>query len=298
MGIVIDMVLMFLATVGAIAIVACGVAAVFALRYAGKIRRLSRRTTRALKGFLQHWEKNSTEESNRHFDRVVWPQVESLLSLYRIMDGRPTITPTRRWAASPDFILRVIRHVEAAEPKVIVECSTGTSTIAIATALRQFGRGGHVYAIENHPQFAEATRQELESRGLSSYATIITAPLAQFRYEGFENDFNWYGVNYDDLPKEIDLLVIDGPFGGLNPYARYPAGPQLFPRLTRDAHVFLDDASRRDEAELPRLWRSIYPDLGVREHVAEKGMLEFFFLDRKMETFLPEQLKSESAVGV
>lgn len=246
---------------------------------------------------MQHWEKNSTEGGDRHFDRVVWPQIESLLSLYRILDGRPTITATRRWAASPDFILRVVRHVETAKPKVIVECSTGTSTIAIATALHQFDRGGHVYAIENHPQFAEATRQELEIRGLSSYATIITAPLAQFRYEGFENDFNWYGLDYDDLPKEIDLLVIDGPFGGLNSYARYPAGPQLFPRLSRDAHVFLDDAARRDEAELPRLWRDIYPDLGVREHIAEKGMLEFFFLDRKIETFLPEQLKSGSAVG-
>lgn len=50
MGTVIDIVLMFLAATGAISIVVCGVAAVFVFRHSGKIRRLSGRIKKALKG--------------------------------------------------------------------------------------------------------------------------------------------------------------------------------------------------------------------------------------------------------
>jgi len=280
-------ILAFFAVVGALALALCGVGAFVAWRHRRKVRIYAARLVNAIRGFVRHWDDASSGSGERHFDHVAWPQIESLLAINRILDGKLTLPPTRRWAASPDFILRVIRHIEVEAPAAIVECSTGTSTVAIAASLRVFGRGGHVYALENHPEFADATRRELQIRGLSNFATVITAPLSERTYDGFDHGFHWYDFDPDDLPAEIDLLVIDGPFGGVNEHARYPAGPELFPRLTKAGHVFLDDASRDDERELPKMWRRMFPDLGVREHSAEKGAVELFFLNRKIEEFLP-----------
>jgi hypothetical protein len=122
----------------------------------------------------------------------------------------------------------------------------------------------------------------LNARGLESLVTIIVAPLIEKRYEGFEHTFHWYDLGAAQIPNDIDLLFVDGPFGKVNRYARFPAGPELLPKLAPHGHVFIDDAKRNDEAELGRLWRTFYPDLGVRALKVEKGALEMFFLEEKI----------------
>jgi hypothetical protein len=41
-----------------------------------------------------------------------------------------------------------------------------------------------------------------------------------------------------------------------------------------------------------RLWRRYYPDLGIRTLPAEKGCAELFFLDRKIEDYLPAEWRA------
>jgi len=219
-------------------------------------------------------------------DRTLWPQLEALISLYRIIDGQPTFPPMRRWAASPDVMLLLVRHVQRSPVRTIVECGSGTSTIILAHTLKNLNRDGHIYTIEDNPTFAEQLRTELNARGLEDFVTVITAPLTEKRYEGFEQVFHWYDLNGAPIPDNIDLLFVDGPFGKVNRYARFPAGPELLPKLAPQGHVFIDDAHRKDEAELGRLWRAYYPDLGVRKLDVEKGAIEMFFLDKKVELFL------------
>jgi hypothetical protein len=219
-------------------------------------------------------------------DRIFWPQVESLIALYRILDGKPTLPSTRRWAASPDFLLHLVTHISRHHPKIIVECGAGTSTVAMAFALRDRS-DAHIYSIENHPRFAADVREELARRKLDKLVTVINAPLIQHSYPGFEHSFEWYDLSDASIPDGIEMLVVDGPFGFLNKYTRYPAGPELLKRMAKHGHIFVDDALRPDEAALGRLWRSLYPDLGVRELRAEKGALEMFFLDSKITQFLP-----------
>jgi hypothetical protein len=48
-------------------------------------------------------------------------------------------------------------------------------------------------------------------------------------------------------------------------------------RLSRTAHVFLDDAARPDERAIIALWRDLHPDLADRPLVAEKGAHELFW---------------------
>jgi Methyltransferase domain len=244
-----------------------------------------RRTRRAVKRTLRvdrlKNRRHFARQFARQFGRSIWPQVESLVSLYRILDGKADFPATRIMAVSPDFMLHIVKHIRLFAPSKIVECGSGTSTMVMAHMLKAFGHHGHIYAIENHAPTVERMREELRQHDLERFVTLIVAPLVEKRYDGFETVFNWYDLSSTAIPSDIDLLVVDGPFSRVNTYARYPAGPELLPKLSRDAHIFIDDAARADERGMLDLWQKLYPDLGIRKLPAEKGCAELFFLPRE-----------------
>jgi len=217
------------------------------------------------------------ENQRMEWPRSLWPQFEALIKLYRLLDGKADLPNLRHWAVSPDFLLHVVRHVQDHAPKRILECSCGSSTIAMAQALRAYGIDGHIYSLENYPPSIEAVRSQLRRHDLERYVTLIAVPLVPKRYDGVEATFQWYDVRPDMVPDEIDLLLVDGPAAVDNPYARYPAGPELLPKLSSAAHVFIDDADRLGELDMVDRWRTLYPALGVRKLPAEKGCAELFF---------------------
>jgi hypothetical protein len=107
--------------------------------------------------------------------------------------------------------------------------------------------------------------------------TLIDVPLVPKRYAGVDGTFR---------PQAGHGPGRDRPAGGRrpgrgNPYARYPAGPELLPKLSSNAHVFIDDADRLGELDMVDRWRTLYPALGVRKLPAEKGCAELFFRDEK-----------------
>lgn len=267
-----------------------------ALAMLSRIRRRmkrARKAERAMRQRIEEWtdpDRNAAA-SQRTFDRSIWPQIESLVSLYRLLDGKVELPTTRGWSASPDFLLHVVRHMRRHAPKKIVECGSGASTIVMAHTLHSLGNDGHIYSIENFAPIAEEVREQLRRRNLERFVTLIVVPLAEKRYDRFEAVFHWYDLDPNALPSDIDLLVVDGPFSMGDPNARYPAGPELLPKLSRDAHVFVDGAERPDQSAMVRQWRIIYPDLGIRRLATGKGGLELFFLDRKIEAYLPREWK-------
>jgi hypothetical protein len=147
----------------------------------------------------------------------------------------------------------------------------------MAQALRAYGIDGHIYSLENYQPSIEAVRSQLRRHDLERYVTLITVPLVPKRYEGVEATFQWYDVKPGMVPDEIDLLLVDGPAAVDNPYARYPAGPELLPKLSASAHVFIDDADRLGELDMVDRWRALHPTLDVRKLPAEKGCAELFF---------------------
>ena len=239
---------------------------------------------------------NYDEKLGRRFDRSIWPQIESLVSLYRLLDGKIDFPPTRRWAVSADFLRHVAEHIRRHAPKTIVECGSGTSTVVMAHLLNALGQDGHIYAIENHVPTMDAVRIQLRRHGLERFVTLVVAPLVERQYASFETVFHWYDLGADAVPAGIDLLIVDGPFSMVNEYARYPAGPELLPKLSRDGHVFVDDTGREDELRMLRRWRKLYPDLGIRHLPAEKGCTELFFLDHKIEDYLPREWRDSASV--
>ena len=208
------------------------------------------------------WTLRTTESAN------LYRQVQAFIGLKDLMSFAVPLPPLRMWAASPDFLLVIARHALAAKPRVVVECSSGSSTVVLAQAAKANGTG-HVYSLEHDPIFAAETRATLAEHGLSDWATVIDAPLVPVPLGG--KTFRWYDDTGLRGLEAIDMLVIDGPPLGTNALARYPAGPRLLPRLAPGGAAFLDDAARPDETEAVARWQEAFPHLVRADLSCEKG---------------------------
>ena len=184
------------------------------------------------------------------------------------------LPPTRGIAASPDFLLLVAGHLLATKPDIVAECGAGVTTLVIARCLERNGYG-KLFSIENDQGQAQLAQERLRERGLTGFAQILHCPLEPVEIAGTSH--HWYRIGNFPI-SGIQCLVIDGPAViQANPLARYPAGPKLFPRLTDDAVVFLDDYQRESERRTVERWRTEFPRLEIHEEFAEKGCARLRF---------------------
>lgn len=195
-------------------------------------------------------------------------QVQAFIDLNRLLQLSWSLPPLGGWAASPDFLLLLAEYMLQYQPEVIVECSSGASTVVLAQCAKLNGKG-QVLSLEHDAHYAEKTRQELTKQGLQNWAIVIDAPLQDYSFDG--QNYLWYTLDMQIQGKQIDMLIIDGPPASLNHCARYPAGPLLLPLLNKDAVVFLDDANRYDEQQIIKNWLNEFPNLQVNQHNCEKG---------------------------
>lgn len=142
-------------------------------------------------------------------------------------------------------------------PKCIVELGSGSSTILIARTLTLLGENEVTHiAVDHEEKYLGLTREVATLNGVADRVEFLHCPLV--RYESL--DKLWYDGLVERLAdRKIDLLIIDGPPGPLQPLSRYPAFPILAPLLAERCTVLLDDATRRDEQEIVRRWQSEFP---------------------------------------
>ncbi|MCW9004805.1 MAG: class I SAM-dependent methyltransferase [Gammaproteobacteria bacterium] len=174
---------------------------------------------------------------------------------------------TPDWSAAADFLTLIADHCLEKKPATIVECSSGLSTLILARCC-QLNEHGKVYSLENGSEYAEKTRQQINDFDLKKYATVIDAPLEKKEIE--DSDYLWYSIK--SMPvNSIDMLVIDGPPGFIQPNSRYPALPVLNDRLSNNCKIFMDDASRDDEKNIIQLWLDRFPQLKHEYIDTERG---------------------------
>jgi len=199
--------------------------------------------------------------------RGLFHQLESYSFLRDRLDLRQGLPYSRNWSASPDFLKLIAEHCLEARPSVILECSSGLTTLVLARCCQLNGQG-RVYSLENGEEFAVTTRGHLHRYGLDEYATVLHAPLEGHRVNG--RDFSWYALS--GIPDQtIDMLVIDGPPGFIQRHSRYPALPLLFGRLSGSCAIFLDDAARQDEREIVESWKKEFPAIRHEFIRTERG---------------------------
>jgi predicted O-methyltransferase YrrM len=216
--------------------------------------------------FVAEMRDNLGPESHR--PQALYYQIEALIGLYRLLDGREPLPHTRGWAAAPDFLTEIARTALERRPETIVECGSGASTIVLAYCAKRNGKG-RVLSLEHEPVYAEATRSALRRHGLSDWATILDAPLTSHTIAGAT--WRWYDDSTIADLSGIDFLIVDGPPENTGRWARYPAGPRLFSRLSPGAVVMLDDALRPDELEILARWAREYGELVQTRLPLEKG---------------------------
>ncbi len=174
---------------------------------------------------------------------------------------------TKDWSAAADFLKLISDFCLENKPDIIVECSSGTSSIVLSRCC-QLNQYGHVYSLENGETYVTKSQQQIAGFLLSDYSDVIHASLHEVTLS--DEIFQWYDL--DGLPEiNIDLLVIDGPPGFLQKHSRYPALPLLYKRLSKHCVVFLDDAAREDEQELVKRWLKAYPEFKAEYIENERG---------------------------
>lgn len=153
------------------------------------------------------------------------------------------------------------------KPENIVECSSGLSTLILARCC-QLNAKGKVISLENGPEFAEQTRNQLKQFKLDDYASVQHTPLINISLD--DQTFSWYDLDKINIDS-IDLLVIDGPPGFMQSQSRYPALPLLSRFFSDQVRIFLDDAARDDEQLIVERWLDTYPIFEHQYHDTERG---------------------------
>jgi hypothetical protein len=174
---------------------------------------------------------------------------------------------SEHWSAAADFLELIVDEVINLKPATILECGSGVSTLMLAAACRESGKG-RILSLEHQQEYASDLRDIVTSYALQEFATIIDAPLVGTPVNG--HDYQWYSL--DNLVEcDIDMMVIDGPPGRLQKNSRYPALPVMAGRMSPACNIFLDDAARQDEREIVRLWVQEIPGLSSTYIDNERG---------------------------
>ena len=145
-------------------------------------------------------------------------------------------------------------HVVEHRPERAVSLGGGLGAVVIARALAHAGQG-QLWIVEDDLRRMTLTREMLGQIGAE--AVTIDAEL-----DAYDDHNLWYARHLmRRLPEQIDLLFIDGPghFAGRAP--RWPAGPELFARISEDGAVVLDDGKRVKEKKALQAWADGFPHL-------------------------------------
>ena len=135
------------------------------------------------------------------------------------------------------------RYLTAHPPTLAVEAGGGDTTLILAR------HASRLVSLEHLAKYAKMTRDRLAAADLT--ADLRLCPLVPLGTPA--GTFPWYDT---ELPDDIDFALIDGP-----PLAvgRKAALFALWPHLTPDAEVWLDDAHRPHEKECLALWGAHLP---------------------------------------
>jgi O-antigen/teichoic acid export membrane protein/predicted O-methyltransferase YrrM len=194
-------------------------------------------------------------------------QIESLFSLFSLLKISHPLPPMRGWAISPDFASIAMSLIYEVKPRCIVEAGSGVSTIITAYCLKELG-AGRIIALEQDESFAAITRENIHRHGLEQYASVRYAPLKKVEIDN--KDWLWYDIQQLTDVSSVDMVVIDGPPGNIQKWARYPALPILYSRLSQNAVIVMDDCFRHDEKETIRAWQKRFEGFIAQQLDTEK----------------------------
>lgn len=182
------------------------------------------------------------------------------------------LTPSLHgWPVSPDFGHYLLQTLETQRYDLIIEFGSGTSTILMASVLKnqqkKIDRSENqtlLITFEHLKKYLELTKEALKSFGLTDSTTLVLAELEQKIDESDGQVYDYYqcentlmtAANTRNVQRI--LVVVDGPPAATGKHARYPSVPLIlkyFPLAELD--VLLDDFDRQDEKEIVSKWTKL-----------------------------------------
>lgn len=147
----------------------------------------------------------------------------------------------------PTGLVEVCNEIVHGNRTRILECGTGVSTVLLARLLRE-REAGVLTSLEHDPHWATLIQDQLRRECLDRHVRVVHAPL--------HGDPPWYLL--DEMPDDIDLLIVDGPpaFEPGHGARRAPALARFDDRLVLDAAVILDDIDRPGEQQVIATWET------------------------------------------
>ena len=127
------------------------------------------------------------------------------------------------WAISKELFNWIVENLQSG--KTILELGSGRGTEELTKHFK-------VYSIEHDKKWV----------GRAKESTYIHAPLVEY------SGYRWYDVEIlkEQLPKEYDLILVDGPPGDIGRVG-FLKNIDLF---NTDVTIIIDDSNRKEEAQM------------------------------------------------
>jgi hypothetical protein len=174
------------------------------------------------------------------------------------------------YSITPDFANRIIAEILRERPSLIVESGSGLSTIVAGYCLQRLGRG-RLISLEHQEEYLRPCQDAIGRHQLQAYVEVVHAPLRRYRIN--DREWLWYDDAFKKSLSAIEMLIVDGPPGDVQPLSRYPIVPLLRELLDEDVVILMDDGARPDEREIADRWIRECGDLKARYIALEKGLI-------------------------
>ena len=206
---------------------------------------------------------NKIKEFSHHIDINHQMQEDqmALTQLLKMFDDKLFI-PLTNWSISPKEVLHFCNDIIINDRNNIVEFGSGFSTICIAQLLKVNKKASTFISFENNADWAVELTALLQRMDLDGYVKIDHAPLVEVPVAyAKENQKKWYDTTVIETAlnqtQPLDMIIVDGPYGGSSPFARFSAVPFLLSKISGNYAVFLDDSNRSQEKMIAADWHAM-----------------------------------------
>lgn len=197
-----------------------------------------------------------------------YSQIESLFSIFSILNITKPLPSFRGWSISPDFANIIIQKILEKKPGNILECGSGVSSLIISYLIKD-KNWGNLVSFEHDKEFAVRTKELLKSHDVSGKTIIHAMDLIDYNLEN--NHWKWYDTSVLNQDMKFDLIIIDGPPAYIHPKSRYPSLFLLDKHLNIGGIILLDDCLRENDNNIVKQWMKNFSNYSSEWFNTEKG---------------------------
>lgn len=180
----------------------------------------------------------------------------AVTKLGSLLDGLPLTSSSLR----PSTLLAIVNDLSLNQRTNVVEFGSGISTVVLARKIAIDNLNCNVLSIDESDDWSRQVNEWIGVEREPSARSVV-APLRKSR----NSESVWYDLSKVQLPRHIDLVVVDGP-STVNQALMRPrryAAHAVSDHLASSFGILIDDVHRKQESEDVQLWADMLMDRGI-----------------------------------